>query len=508
MSLFQFGFSISSTRQQTPHAPENIALAASHLPDKEDTILGRNEYNQVAAAVVDLARPQPSQSRSKRSKYLQYSGEDRAKIAKYSCEHGNTKALQHFSKEYPNLKESTLRNFKKAYQDKLKVIQRQEGNVQQVTSLESLPRGRPPLLLELDCKLISFVINLRARGGVVNGSVISAAAKGLIRSNPSLHQRYNSFEPTRGWIQSIYRRCNFSRRAGTTTRPPVPRGMYEECKRSFLTDIDKCINKHNIPPELVLDADQTPSSYVSVGRMTMAEKNSKSVPIKGLTDKRNITLTFAISLAGEFLPMQVIYQGKTKASLPRNFVFPKGFCLTQNPKHYSNEEETLKLIDSIINPYLVQTRQQLKLPPTQKAILIWDVFRGQTTERVLSKLASLNIEIVSVPANMTHFFQPLDLTVNGQAKKFCKEKFTTWYSQEVQRQLDSGTSFEDIEVDFRMSVIKPLLAGWLVALYDYLTGAEGRRCIFKGWEKAGVKEIVNSDKPLPPVDPFEEIYQA
>ena len=229
------------------------------------------------------------------------------------------------------------------------------------------------MLLELDCKLISFVKNLRGRGGVVNGSVISAAAKGLIRSNPSLHQRYNSFEP-RGWIQSIYRRCNFSRRAGTTTRSPVPRGMYEECKLSFLTDIDKCINKHNIPPELVLNADQIPSLYVSVGRMTMAEKNSKSVPIKGLTDKRNITLTFVISLAGEFLPMQVIYQGKTKASLPRNFVFPKGFCFTQNPKHYSNEEETLKLIDSIINPYLVQTRLQLKLPPTQKAILIWDVF--------------------------------------------------------------------------------------------------------------------------------------
>ena len=54
MSLFQFGFSISSTRQQTPHAPENIALAASHLPDKEDTILGRNEYNQVAAAVAGV----------------------------------------------------------------------------------------------------------------------------------------------------------------------------------------------------------------------------------------------------------------------------------------------------------------------------------------------------------------------------------------------------------------------------------------------------------------------
>ena len=57
----------------------------------------------------------------------------------------------------------------------------------------------------------------------------------------------------------------------------------------------------------------------------------------------------------------------------------------------------------------------------------------------------------------------------------------------AKRSLPRGTSFEDIEVDLRMSVIKSLHAGWLVALYDYLTGAEGMRCIFKGWEKAGVK---------------------
>ena len=54
----------------------------------------------------------------------------------------------------------------------------------------------------------------------------------------------------------------------------------------------------------------------------------------------------------------------------------------QYPRHYSKEEETLRL-----------TYRQLKLPLTQKAILIRDVFRGQKTEGVLSKLASLNIEI-------------------------------------------------------------------------------------------------------------------
>ena len=94
--------------------------------------------------------------------------------------------------------------------------------------------------------------------------------------------------------------------------------------------------------------------------------------------------------------MQIIYGGKTKASLPRGFVFPKGFSLSQNPKHWSNEAETLKLIDEIINPYIVNKRKELKLSSTQKALVIWDVFKGQMTDAVQSKLASLSIELVPV----------------------------------------------------------------------------------------------------------------
>ena len=125
----------------------------------------------------------------------------------------------------------------------------------------------------------------------MNGSVVSATAKALISSNPSMRDKYLSFTSTRGWTQSIYRRCNFSRRAGTTTKPPVPRGVYEDCKLTYLSDIDSCIKQHKIPPDLILNADQTPSLYVSVGQMTMAATNSQSVPIKGLTDKHNIALT-------------------------------------------------------------------------------------------------------------------------------------------------------------------------------------------------------------------------
>lgn len=133
--------------------------------------------------------------------------------------------------------------------------------------------------------------------------MVKATALAIVNSNPS--GSLAGFEPTTTWVRSVYRRCGFSRRAGTTTRPPVPRGLFEECKLMFLIDINKAIVEHNIPPDLVLNADQTPCSYVSVGKMTMAPRNSSSVPIKGLTDKRSITLTFVISLSGNFLPMQI-----------------------------------------------------------------------------------------------------------------------------------------------------------------------------------------------------------
>lgn len=140
--------------------------------------------------------------------------------------------------------------------------------------------------------------------------------------NSNMTTSLAGFEPTVPWVKSIYRRCNFTRRAGTTRRPPVPRGLFEECKLTFLTDINRAITEHNIPPELVLNADQTPCSYVSVGRMTMAQRNSSAVPTKGLTDKRNITLTFVISLSGNFLAMQIIYQGKPQPASQGASSFP------------------------------------------------------------------------------------------------------------------------------------------------------------------------------------------
>ena len=127
------------------------------------------------------------------------------------------------------------------------------------------------------------------------------------------------------------------------------------------------------------------------------------------------------------------------------------------------------------------------------------------TDKVKSTLESLGIDLVSVPANMTHFFQPLDLTVNKSAKNLTKREFISYYSSVIKEGLDAGKALEDIDVNLRLSVIKPLHAQWLVKVFNFFTTTEGKDIIFKGWKKAGISGLIDGSTVLPPENPFEQI---
>ena len=200
--------------------------------------------------------------------------------------------------------------------------------------------------------------------------------------------------------------------------------------------------------------------------------------------------------------MQIIYGGKTDRSQPRGVEFPKGFNVTQNPRYWSNEEETIKFIKHIINPRVIPIRKELGLPEDQSALLVWDVFKGQCNVKVNNFLTKLNIKVVMVPANMTHFFQPLDLTVNGSAKNFMKKKFVTWYANEVKKKVEEGVPIESVEIDLSLTRIKPTHALWLIELFNFLTSEEGKTTTLNGWKKTGVTNILMKTEILLPKDPF------
>ena len=91
---------------------------------------------------------------------------------------------------------------------------------------------------------------------------------------------------------------------------------------------------------------------------------------------------------------------------------------------------------------------------------------------------------------MTRFYQPLDLLVNGSAKRFIAKKFYSWYSQQTSNEVESGKPLEAIDIKLRLSTLKPLHAASVVDFYNYITSAQGKETVINGWKSAGIYYIL------------------
>ena len=137
--------------------------------------LEENENGATATANREVEKVK--QVRRKRGRYHHYDDETRVKIAKCSCECGNKAAADKFTKELGFLvTESTVRNMKKSYLS----ILRKEKDPERICSLPHGARGRPLMLRNYDQDISRYIKTLREAGGIVNHSIVIAAAKGIL----------------------------------------------------------------------------------------------------------------------------------------------------------------------------------------------------------------------------------------------------------------------------------------------------------------------------------------
>ena len=66
----------------------------------------------------------------------------------------------------------------------------------------------------------------------------------------------------------------FRRRAATTGKAEVPDAMKKEVGLSFYYDVVQNVTRHNIPPSLTMNLDQTPSKIVPGSKVTLAKIGS------------------------------------------------------------------------------------------------------------------------------------------------------------------------------------------------------------------------------------------
>ena len=275
----------------------------------------------------------------------------------------------------------------------------------------------------------------------------------------------------------------FVQRKGTTAKSKLAIADFNQAKEQFLEDVVTTVDMEEIPPELILNRDQTGIKIVPSSTWTMEQQGAKRVETIGANDKRLITAVFCGSLTGDFLPIQVIYQGKTTRCHPR-YEFPLEWDITHSPKHWSNEATMIQYIEKIIIPYINSTREAFE--DDTPALIIMDNFKGQITSSVTNLLEANNIHVCLLPLNTTDRLQPMDVSVNKPAKDFLKKQFEDWYSQQITKQLD-GKDIESTDlqpISLGLPVLKELGAKWMVGMAEYF--AENPQIIVNGFVKAGI----------------------
>ena len=247
---------------------------------------------------------------------------------------------------------------------------------------------------------------------------------------------------------------------------------------------------NDIPPCLIINWDQSAINLVPVSGWTMEREGEKAIPIAGLDDKPEITVVLAVTLAGKYLPPQILYQGKTGRCHPA-LEFPFEWDVWHTENHWSNEATMTRYAEKIIFPFIRKKREAMGLEETHPCLTIFDVFRGQQTPAFLELLEKNHTNHISVPANCSDKLQPLDLSVNKPLKDEMKQHFQSWYAEEVQKQLANGTAIQDVKIDTCTSVLKPKSANWLIGSLDSLY--QKAEIVINGFKKAGILDALNTN---------------
>lgn len=191
------------------------------------------------------------------------------------------------------------------------------NNIEPITKLPTKKHGRPLLLEQYDVQVQEYARQLHLAGSVTDTAVVLAAAKGIVMANNhSLLSKFGGcLSLDKLWVKSLMLRMGYVKRRGSTSTK-LSVNEYEKIKENFLRKVSSAVEEHNIPPELVVNVDETDLHLIPVSNWTMEKEGSQKVKIEGMDDKREVTAVVGASSTGMLLPIQILYTGETERCHP------------------------------------------------------------------------------------------------------------------------------------------------------------------------------------------------
>ena len=152
-----------------------------------------DELGFVTSTAVESA-VQKVTARKKKKPQSTYSDEIRYKIAKYPNEHGATSAERKFKKDFPTIRESSIRSWLKKYREEMALAKKEKRPQRETIKLGQ--QGRPVMLRGVDEQVRRYLMAFSQKGGRVSYIIAIELAKVLIsESTDPAHEHLKQVIP-------------------------------------------------------------------------------------------------------------------------------------------------------------------------------------------------------------------------------------------------------------------------------------------------------------------------
>lgn len=290
--------------------------------------------------------------------------------------------------------------------------------------------GKNSMLIphELREKVKEYLMGIIAAKIEVNTTILRPFLRRFIENVDGGRYRY-LFDPPKGrkftlsksWLNELLLESKLRYRAVTNDAGKLP-DSWESDKEDFLIRASYLAWKYHVPPELMLNMDETPLAWLATFGKTWAAKGATNVHVQGGKDKRQATGTPWMNANGELAFFHVTVKGKTDRCLPkaefRNQPRFQKFQFGYSENHWVSKE-TMRAQVTAAEEYRTKVIEENdSLNEDQKMIIVWDVYvRHRDPDLLLwIKETYPHIIILFVPANLTELCQPLDIYFNGEFK--------------------------------------------------------------------------------------------
>ena len=277
----------------------------------------------------------------------------------------------------------------------------------------------------------------------------------------------------------IQRQLGWSKRKGTQAGQKVPPDASEQMKNHALrVAID--IRDHSIPANCCVNSDQTGYTFCQPGTSTYDPIGTNQVAIVGKEDKRAFTIMVGVSMSGKALPFQIMYAGKTIASLPQiNDLAPtskfkdanaeaKAFRFRFEPSgvagnHWSNLETMKSYVKNVLVVYFDEKRALInrKNQVCVWTIDCWSVHRSREFRDWMQGSYPW-ILIRYIPGGCTGLFQPCDVGIQRVLKHTMKKTALSHIVKETVAHMNDNKDPATIILTKTVKVLRNRSVEWLV----------------------------------------------